>query len=137
MTTGLEICLGICISVASIVASILVTGAVVIRIPADYFVREDRPLPLQGHSRWARIAARVGLNVAGYILIALGVLMSVPGVPGQGILTILLGVMLIDVPGKRRLEAALVRRSFVHQGMNRVRKRFNRPPIEVPSASAR
>jgi hypothetical protein len=57
------------------------------------------------------------------------VLLSLPGVPGQGILTILIGVMLLDFPGKRRLERWLVRRPAVFKGINRIRARFDKPPL--------
>lgn len=130
--TGWEIGLAIAASLSSIAVSMVVTGFVIVRLPPDYFVREHRPLPLEGHRRWVRIAARVGMNLGGLILIALGVVMSLPGVPGQGILTILLGVMLVDLPYKRRLEGALVRRELLHKGINKLRARYGRPPIEIP-----
>jgi hypothetical protein len=41
-------------------------------------------------------------NVIGYALIALGIVLSIPFVPGQGLLTILVGLSLADWPGKRR-----------------------------------
>ena len=41
----------------------------------------------------------IGKNMAGVLLVVLGILLSLPGVPGQGILTILLGIMLLDFPG--------------------------------------
>lgn len=41
-------------------------------------------------------------NVLGYALIALGVVLSIPLVPGQGLLTILVGLSLADWPGKQR-----------------------------------
>jgi len=130
--TGWEIGLAIGASAVSIALSVLVTGFVIVRLPPDYFVREHRPLPLEGHPHALRIAARVGMNLGGLVLIALGVVMSLPGVPGQGILTILLGVMLVDLPYKRRLEGALVRRELLHKGINKIRARYGRPPIDVP-----
>jgi hypothetical protein len=55
--------------------------------------------------------------------------LSLPGVPGQGVLTILLGVMLLDFPGKRGLELKLVSRPKVLNTINRIRHRFDRPPL--------
>jgi hypothetical protein len=55
--------------------------------------------------------------------------MSLPGVPGQGVLTILLGIMLLDFPGKRGLEASIVRRPRVLHAINSVRGRFDKPPL--------
>jgi hypothetical protein len=55
--------------------------------------------------------------------------MSLPGVPGQGVLTILLGVMLLDFPGKRNLETRLVRQPRVFRSINALRARFDKPPL--------
>ena len=55
--------------------------------------------------------------------------MSVPGVPGQGILTILLGVMLLDLPGKRRVEQRILRQPKVLEKINKLRNKFSKPPL--------
>ncbi len=128
-----DVVIAIVIGIVSFVLSLVVTGVVVVRLPADYFTREHRPLPLAGSPRWLRLAARIGENLLGLTLIVFGVLMSLPGVPGQGILTILLGLMLVDLPGKRRLEVALVRRPGVNKAINRLRHRFDKPSILIPS----
>jgi len=54
------------------------------------------------------------------VLVVLGIIMALPGVPGPGILTIVLGVMLLNFPGKRRLERWLIRRPMVLSAMNRL-----------------
>jgi hypothetical protein len=40
-------------------------------------------------------------NLLGLALVGLGALLSLPAVPGQGLLTIFAGLMLMDLPGKR------------------------------------
>ena len=122
----------VAISVASVVLSLAAAAWVSVRIPVDYFVVKERPLPFAGHGWAVRVGARVLQNVLGLFLIALGIVLSLPGVPGQGLLTILLGVMLADLPGKRRLERSIVKRPLVHRAINRVRARWNKPPIDVP-----
>jgi hypothetical protein len=129
-----SIAIAAAISIASIVISLIAAAWVAVRIPVDYFVVRDRPLPFAGHSWPLRVGARVVQNVLGLFLIALGIVLSLPGVPGQGLLTILLGVMLADLPGKRRLERRIVKRPVVHRAINRVRARWNKPPIDVPHA---
>jgi len=81
---------------------------------------------------WRTIVARIPRNVAGFILIAVGVLLSLPGIPGQGLLTILVGVMLLDFPGRRRIERRILGRRTVLVRINRLRARFGRPPIIAP-----
>ena len=73
----------------------------------------------------------IGRNVGGAILILLGVAMSLPGVPGQGVLTIIIGITLLDIPGKRRIERRLIGRPRILRLLNRMRARFHRPPLEL------
>jgi hypothetical protein len=57
--------------------------------------------------------------------------LSLPGVPGQGILTILLGLIMLDIPGKRPLEARIIKRPTVLSAINRLRARFKKPPLVI------
>lgn len=113
----------------SIAVSVLVTGVVIVRLAPDHFACDHRPSKSMA-VRWAR-------NVGGALLVALGVVLSFPGVPGQGILTILLGIMCLDVAGKRRLELWLVRKPKVHEAMNRLRARYGKPPLVIPDEDVR
>jgi hypothetical protein len=61
--------------------------------------------------------------------VALGIVLSLPGVPGQGLLTILLGIMIMDFPGKDRLEQKLLSRPSIVNAINRLRARFDKPPL--------
>jgi hypothetical protein len=81
--------------------------------------------------RWGGLVVK---NLLGAFLVLLGVVMSLPGVPGQGVLTILLGVMLLDFPGKRALELKLVSRPKVLRTINRIRQQFERPPLQLDEA---
>jgi hypothetical protein len=71
----------------------------------------------------------VGKNLLGIVLVVVGVLLSLPGVPGQGMLTILLGVMLLDFPGRPRLEHWLVSRPKILKAINNLRHRFSKPAL--------
>jgi hypothetical protein len=57
--------------------------------------------------------------------------MALPGIPGPGIVTIMLGVMLLHFPGKRRLERWLIRRPTVLRSVHRLRQRYGKPPMVV------
>ena len=76
-----------------------------------------------------RVLARVGANLAGVVLLLLGFVMALPGVPGQGILTMIIGLTLLDFPGKLGLERRLVSRPFILRQLNALRARFKRPPL--------
>ena len=105
----------------STVASMLIAGAVLLALPAEYLRDGDRS---QRH--WA---ARLGRTLIGIVLVAVGIVLSVPGIPGQGILTILAGLTLIQFPGRDRLIRALLGRPAVLRTVNRFRVRFRRPPL--------
>jgi len=51
--------------------------------------------------------------------------------PGQGILTLLLGISLMDVPGKQKLERKIVERPAVLKAINKLRARANKPPLDL------
>jgi len=78
--------------------------------------------------RWAGL---IGKNVLGIVLVLLGIVMSLPGIPGQGVLTILLGIMLLDLPGKRRLEQKILKQPKVLEKINRLRHKFSKPPLVI------
>ena len=82
----------------------------------------------------------VGRNLIGLLLVVGGIVLMIPGVPGPGFLILAIGVTLLDVPGKRRMELRLLQNPRVLRALNRVRARFGRPPLVVttdpPSAAS-
>jgi len=114
---------------ATLVGSLLIIGFFLIRLPATYFQDfHSRDFWVERHPVLRR-AASSGKNVLGVILVIVGSILTLPGVPGQGMLTILIGLVLIDLPGKRRLERKLVGRPRILRAINRLRKRFGNPPL--------
>lgn len=113
---------------ASALASVVVIGFILARLPADYFVNPNARRPIDRHPVLKVVFVLVR-NLVGWFLVVLGVLLSLPGVPGQGVLTILMGVMLLDFPGKYRAERWLLTRRGVLAGVNRLRARLGRPPL--------
>ena len=106
--------------------SLAIVAFIMVNIPADYF-RKDRPRNLwTDRHPVVRFLGVFVKNLLGIVLVVLGIVMSIPGVPGQGILTILLGIMLLDFPGKRDLEHRLVSRPPVLKAINKLRHRFGK-----------
>lgn len=105
--------------------SLAIVLRVVLALPADYFEKEPPT-----YRAWTM--GRIVRNLAGLLLIVAGALLSIPGIPGQGLLTILVGVVLVDFPHRRKLERALVSRGGVLPALNRLRARFGRPPLRPP-----
>ncbi len=124
------------ISIVTFIGSLIMVPFLVVRIPADYFARRE------GHGKsWAnhhpvvRGMLLTAKNLLGYVLVAAGIAMLV--LPGQGMLTILVGILLVDFPGKYRLERWVVARGPVLQSINWLRRRAGRPPLLLEKEETR
>ena len=119
------------LSAITFVGTLIMIPMLAIRIPAGYFTRRKRyPAPWRDQHPALRYALLGLKNVIGALFVAAGVVMLI--LPGQGILTILIGVLLIDFPGKYRLEQWLVRHRSVMRALNWMRARAKRPPLRFP-----
>jgi hypothetical protein len=111
-------------------ASLFIIPAIIVRISPDYFAHERRP-----PSRWAQRSAPVRIlllilkNTLGVVLVLVGMVML--GLPGQGLLTMLVGVFLINFPGKYRFERWLVSRRAINRPINWLRRRARREPLRL------
>lgn len=118
-------------SVFMFVASLIVFPIILIAVPADYFVRQGPRLGwLSRRHAAVRIILLVLKNLVGLALLAAGVVMLFT--PGQGILSILVGLGLLDLPGKRRLEIALLCRPGILRALNAIRRKAGKPPFVSP-----
>ena len=70
-------------------------------------------------------------NLAGLCLIVAGILLSLPGIPGQGLLTVFVGILLLDFPGKQKFLRKLVARPKVFATLNRIREKFGKQPLRL------
>ena len=102
---------------------------VVVKLPRDYFARPKRA---SGSKSPGRKIAKIAKNIAGALLVLGGIVLLLPGVPGPGIVVLLLGLVLTDIPGKHKLIQKVVRKPTVLKSMNRVRRRFGRPDLVTP-----
>ena len=128
MTAG-RIALGVGLFVLSLGLSFGAIALVMVKIPANYFSSHYVQDFLPGSPWIVRWGAVIAKNIFGVFLIALGIILSLPGVPGQGILTILLGLIMLDIPGKRPLEAWIIKRPSVLSAVNKFRAKYNKPPL--------
>ena len=114
------------LSVALFVGTLIAIPILCVRLPSDYFVRPTTPKP-----RWKSVLRTVVASV----VILMGLLMLV--LPGQGILTLLIGISLLDFPAKRAWQNRLLQRPAVLRTMNRLRSRAGKPPLQTDSTSSR
>lgn len=118
---------GLSFTIITIIASygLIVIG--MIKIPADYFsstyvkeINHDKHFSI----RWTAFIVK---NIIGFLLIIAGIIMIFT--PGPGVPTILLGLIMMDIPGKRPLEAKLIKRPMVLSAVNDLRSKYNKPPL--------
>jgi Putative transmembrane protein (PGPGW) len=103
----------------------------IVQLPPDYFTREDRrPLSTWDEHRMLRPLFLIAKNLLGFVLIIAGIGMLV--LPGQGLLTLVVGLVLTDFPGKFHLERWLATRRPVWRSLNWLRKRAGRPELQRP-----
>ncbi|MBX9601643.1 MAG: hypothetical protein K2X35_11575 [Bryobacteraceae bacterium] len=125
--TGLLIGAGL-FAVTSI-GGLALVSVLLVKLPAAYFAHSrPRTFWVDRHPlvRMTGVAVK---NVLGAIAIPLGLVMSIPGIPGPGLLVAFIGVMLLDFPGKRKLETRLISYPAVFEAINNLRRRHGKPPL--------
>lgn len=93
------------------------------RMPADYFMHPHH------HSK-VNILLHILKNLLGILLVIAGIAMLV--LPGQGVITILLGLGLIEFPGKKSLELKIISQPNVLKTVQWARHRAGVSPLQLP-----
>mgnify|MGYP001818787086 CR=1 FL=1 len=116
-------------SVVSFFGTLIAIPFLVVRIPEDYFSESKRHRwePWAHEHPVIRWTLLITKNLLGYVFIVLGIAMLV--LPGQGILTIAIGIMFINFPGKYRLERWVIMRAPVLRTINKLRLRAGHAPL--------
>ncbi|NOY52739.1 MAG: hypothetical protein GXP58_03875 [Deltaproteobacteria bacterium] len=119
------------VSILTFAGTLFTIPLLLVRIPEDYFTRTAGPHNRRQYRHPAiRIFVLVIKNLLGILFIAGGIAMLF--LPGQGILTILIGIILTNFPGKPALERWLIRHSAVYHPVNRLRRWAHHPPLQIP-----
>jgi hypothetical protein len=107
----------------------------IVKLPSDFFIRQNLPKPLLASRKHTviRLIYVIIKNVIGVMIIFAGIAMLF--LPGQGVMTVIIGISLLNIRGKRRIVLAFVCRSFVIQSLNRLRTRFNKPTFSIPTCN--
>jgi hypothetical protein len=125
----------IALGIGAFVLSASIGTAVLVWLPQDFFVRSPAAHGFWHSHRAVRITLLVVKNLLGGMTFIAGAIMAIPFVPGPGLLFMLIGIGLLDFPGKRALERRLLRVPRVLAGVNRLRARFGKPPIATAARS--
>jgi len=125
---GLWIALG---SVAMFVISIASMPFIVAQIPADYFTHQGRHRMSQSnHHPAIRLTLAGFKNMLGALMLIAGFIMLFT--PGQGLLTILFGLIIMNYPGKYQLERWIIRKPVIFSAVNSMRTKQGKEPLLPP-----
>lgn len=116
-------------SVVGFIGSLIAIPFILVRLPPHYFDERHPRKWMEGHHPALRMMGHICKNAIGIVLLIAGIAMLV--LPGQGILTMLIGISLVDFPGKRQLERKLIGQPTVLHTINKVREKFGQPPLTV------
>lgn len=117
-------------SLLTFVGTLIAIPFLVVKIPADYFT-----YPQREHMAWQKYHPAIrwcfllGKNFLGAVLLLAGIAMLV--LPGQGLLTMLIGILLINFPGKYQVEKWLVTKTPVLRAANWLRLKAGHAPIQA------
>lgn len=120
--------LWVTVSLVTFVVTLVAVPLILVWIPEDYFLksRRDRPKLIKRHPV-VRVTLTVIRNLIGYVLILAGMVML--ALPGQGLLTIFVGILLVNFPGRDRMIKWLLARGRIHQTVDWMRQRAGKNPL--------
>jgi len=113
------------VSFVVFVVSLLLTPFLLGKIPQDYFVHTNQHKVEINHL--GHLVVVIIRTLIGFVLLVAGIIMLVT--PGQGVISILLGLFLMEFPGKRKLELKLINHEPTFKALNWLRSKANKPPF--------
>lgn len=117
----------IAFSVIAFVGTLIAIPAILIRLPPDYFQNHHHKTWFANHHPVVRTLGLLVKNLVGIVFLLAGIAMLF--LPGQGLLTMLLGILFIDFPGKHRLEKKLIQNPKILHTINTFREKAGKPPF--------
>lgn len=116
-------------SLAIFLLGIVATPFLIAAIPDNYFDQE-RPFLKDSHLPFLlTVTLKIIKNLLGVTLIVGGLAMLL--LPGQGILTLIVGLLLLDYPGKYHIEKKLISRPRILKLINWIRKKNGKKEFEL------
>jgi archaellum biogenesis protein FlaJ (TadC family) len=123
------------ISVITFIVSLVAIPWIISKMPEDYFSNQQQHSTYQdNYHPLIYLLLRILKNITAIIFIIAGFIMLFT--PGQGLLTILVGLGLTDFPGRFALEQKIVRNKKIFNALNWVRKRTGVAPFIYPTIPA-
>lgn len=123
------------LSIVGFIGTLIAVPIILVKLPPHYFDERHPRTWLETHHpfiRWSGIALK---NLVGLVFFLAGIAMLF--LPGQGVLTMLIGISLMDFPGKRNLERKFIAQPAVLKTINKIRQKFGEPPLVVEPAPSK
>jgi len=118
-------------SIVMFVVSLAAVPLIVARIPEDYFTHHGRHrMSHNNHNLVAGLMLSGLKNMFGAVLLLAGFIMLFT--PGQGLLSILFGLMIMNYPGKYKLECWIIRKPLISRTLNYMRAKQGKTPLQKP-----
>ncbi|MCF6335232.1 MAG: PGPGW domain-containing protein [Spirochaetales bacterium] len=115
------------IPVISVLIPVVLVPLIVVNLPVDYFVRNEKREKYK-KSGFPLSYILYGLKtLSGFLIVCMGIVLLF--IPGQGLLTIFTGLVIMDFPGKRKLELILFQRKSVRKAINWIRGRWGKEKL--------
>jgi len=114
------------VSVFTFAGTLLALPVLLIRIPEDYFLPSYRQRRRMGVTGFLFHLIK---NLLGIVFAVMGFIMLF--IPGQGLLTMIAGIWLMDLPGKRRAEFRLIRNRAVYRSIDYIRKKAGKNSLKT------
>ncbi len=118
-------------SLIMLVLTIVALPLIVRQLPTDYFISETREPAWHERKHplfWGVVT--LAKNTLGLLLILVGIAMLV--LPGQGTVTILIGLAITNFPAKYKLERRIASQPAVGATLNKIRELTGVPPLLLP-----
>ena len=118
------------VSLITFIVSLLLIPFIVSKLPSDIFINYPKQARTKIHKSIKSYLIFVLANLLAITLIISGFIMLF--IPGQGLLTILIGLLLLSFPGKQKAVLSLIRRKQLQKSLNWIRAKQKKGPFLWP-----
>ena len=121
------------LSLIIFLVGLAITPFLIAAIPDDYFENKKRPKSIYTPLSLAWLIKKLLKNILGITLLLSGIAMLI--LPGQGILTLIIGLLLIDYPGKYQLEKKILSYPIILRSINWLRRKRRKNLFKPPTSN--
>lgn len=121
------------VSTFTFLASLFCIPWIIYKLKDDYFLHLHKQHKKEDEHPLLFILLRLLRYLMGSILLSAGILMLF--LPGQGLLTMILGLSLLDFPAKQRAVDSLLQLQSLRKALNWIRDKEDKKPFIFPEAN--